>query len=253
MDYIIVCVSYRRPKLFGEKTYKLLKNTGVTNFVLWVNDAKDYNDYSILYPELEIHIGGETIKDKRNLIQHFYPLDQKIVFIDDDIKNIVVYDEEEAKGKRNLKDFNALVEFAFSLCEKQNTSFWSVYPVDNALFMKPVVRTNLCYCVGALYGLINKRVSVEINYAEDFERSILYWLLEKKVLRLEFVGLSTLYYKQKGGLQETRTEEKNYSDKKKLVDLYPNIIKVIEKRGRAEIGFIKSRCNTYPCDIPINL
>jgi len=250
MDYIIVCVSHRRPKLFGSKTYDLLKRTNAPKPILWLNDSRDYKEYSQLYPELEIHVGGETLKDKRSIIQYYYPEGQKIVFIDDDIKNIVVYDESELRGKRNLSDFNALVELAFSLCEKKDNSFWGVYPVDNSLFMKPVIRTNLCYCVGALYGVINKRINTETNYAEDFERSILYWLMENKVLRLDFIGLSTQYYKQEGGLQETRTEDKNYHDKKLLVDTYPTIVKIIEKRGRAEIGFIRSKSITTKFAIP---
>ena len=89
--------------------------------------------------------------------------------------------------------------------------------------------------------MINKRIPTETNYAEDFERSILHYNLCKKVVRLEFVGLTTKYYTEPGGLQETRTEQKNYNDKKFITDKYPEYCSLIEKRSRAEIRFKRTK------------
>lgn len=254
MDYILVVPTHRRVRTFLTKTYPFLLRTNAIKPIVWVNDLKDYSDYHAAFLEanieLEICIGGDTLKEKRNLIQDRYPYDTKIVMIDDDIKNIVVYDKDEAKGKRNLQDFNALVELSFSICTKYGTSFWGTYPIDNALFMKSVIRTNPSYIVGAFFGIINKKIFVETNYAEDYERTILHHLKEGKTIRLDFIGLTTRYYKTKGGLQETRTEEKNYNDKKFLADKYPLIVKMITKKNRAELSFIKSRGNTIPYEVP---
>ena len=244
MDYILVVPSHRRPATFYKKTYNFLQKSGAIKPVIWVNDEKDLKDYSELNLELEIIIGGSSISEKRNMIQAHYAEGTKIVMIDDDIKNVVVYDDEEPKGKRNVTNFNELVKCGFDNCEKFSTTMWGVYPVDNPLFLKPSIRTNLCYIVGALFGIINRKHDkwlVKYNYAEDFERSMRYYYEENRLLRLEFIGLSTNYYKEKGGLQTTRTEEKNFESKYKLVQEFPVYLKMIEKRGRAEIGFIKSK------------
>jgi hypothetical protein len=94
-----------------------------------------------------------------------------------------------------------------------------------------------------------KQWSVKYNYAEDFERSMRYYYNENRLVRLEFIGLSTNYYKEKGGLQTTRTEQKNFESKKELVDEFPIYLKMVEKRGRAEIGFIKSKGITLKIEI----
>lgn len=253
MQYVIVVPTHRRLETFRGKTYAFLKRTNAKLPVLWVNDFKDYQEYSEAFPELEIKVGGDNIGDKRNQIQYYYPEDTKIIMIDDDIKNVVVYDIEEIKKKRNLENFDAFVQCGFNYCIKYNVSMFGVYPIDNALFMKDTIRTTPCYIIAALFGIINKRVSVQTNYAEDFERSILHYIKERKLLRLEFIGLTTKYYKEKGGLQTTRTEEKNYNDKKFLADTYPHIVKIVTKRDRAELAFLNSRGGTIKVEVPIEL
>ena len=241
MSYTLVIPSYRRSKILLNKTWSLLQRTGFTmsDAIIWVNDEEDYKEYSKLFPPEQIRVGGSSLTEKRNLIVNSFPLDSNIVQIDDDIDQIYVMKE---KGKKVvLKDFNKLVALGFSYCESENSSFWGVYPIDNPLCMNPFVRSNLCYCIGALFGIVNKRILVEYNYAEYFERTLKFWELEKKVLRLDFVGISTKYYTTSGGLQESRTEEKNYSDKKNLVDKYSSSCKLVTKRGKAEIKLLSKK------------
>jgi len=253
MDYIIVVPTHRRVATFRTKTYAFLQRTNAKPPVLWVNDFKDYTEYSEAFPELEIKVGGENIGEKRNHIQYYYPENTKIVMIDDDIKNVVVYDPDEIKKKRDLENFDALIQLGFNYCTKYNVSMFGVYPVDNALFMKDNIRTTPCYIIAALFGIINKRISVKTNYAEDFERSILHYINEKRLLRLDFIGLTTKYYKEKGGLQTSRTEEKNYNDKKYLADTYPHIVKMITKRNSAELSFLNARGGTIKVEVPLDL
>jgi len=238
MNYTLIIPSHRRSFLLFNKTWSLLQRTGVIlkDVIIWVNDDQDFEIYSTLFPPEQIRKGGSSISEKRNLIQEAFPLDSNIVMIDDDIDEIYVLKENSKKVV--LKDFNKLVEMGFSYCEKENCSLWGVYPIDSPLCMKPFVRKNLSYIVAALFGMVNKRIPVEFNYAEDFERSIKFYLLEGKVIRLEFVGLLTKYYTTPGGIQTTRTETSNYNSKKSLVDKYPDHAKLVYKRDRAEIKLI---------------
>ena len=249
MDYILVIPSHRRAKTLFYKTYSLLKRTNAPEPIIWLNDNDDIEDYKKYIPDGIYKVGGSTIKEKRILIQEEYPLDTKIVMIDDDIKNIVIYDEDEPKKKRDLKDFNALVTLAFNQLEKQNSSIWGVYPLDNSFFMKPAYRTNLCYIIAALFGMINKKIPTETNFAEDFERSILFYNLEHKLLRLEFAGLTTRYYKEPGGLQESRTELNNCNDKTYIAQKYPELVKLTNKKNVANLVFTRTRANLIPVSL----
>lgn len=237
MDYVLIIVSHRRAKLCFDKTWSLLKRTNSIKPIIWLNDEQDLKDYKEIFPpDTEFRVGGSSLTEKRNLIVESFPIDTKIVCVDDDVKEIYVMKE---KGKKvALKDFNKLVALGFSYCESENSSFWGVYPIDNPLCMNSFVRSNLCYCIGALFGIINKRIHVSLDCAEDFERTLKFWELEKKVIRLDFVGISTKYYTTSGGLQTIRTEEKNYSDKKTLVDRYSGLAKLITKRNKAEIKLL---------------
>jgi hypothetical protein len=237
MDYVLIIVSHRRARICFDKTYSLLQRTGAIKPIIWLNDEQDLKDYKEIFPpDTEFRVGGSSLTEKRNLIVNSFPLDTNIVSADDDISEIYVLKE---KGKKVvLKDFNKLVALGFSYCKSEQSSFWGLYPLDNPLCMNPFVRRNLSYCIGALFGMVNKKITVELDCAEDFERTLKFWELEKKVLRLDFVGISTKYYTTSGGLQTIRTEEKNYSDKKTLVDRYSGVSKMTTKRNRAEIKLL---------------
>jgi len=241
MNYTLIIPSHRRSFLLFNKTWSLLQRTGVIlkDVIIWVNDDEDVEIYSKLFPLEQIRKGGSSISEKRNLIQEAFPHDSNIVMIDDDIQEIYVLKENNKKVV--LKNFNKLVEMGFSYCKQEECSLWGVYPIDSPLCMKPFVRKNLSYIVAALFGMVNKRIPVEFNYAEDFERSIKFFLMEGKVIRLEFVGLLTKYYTTPGGLQVTRTELRNYNSKKALVDSYPGLCKLIYKGDRAEIKLISRK------------
>lgn len=250
-DYILVVPSHKRVNVFRDKTYALLKRTNAIKPILWVKDEDDMKEYSLAFPELEIKTGGFDIASTRNAIQDYFPLNSKIVMIDDDIKNVFIYQKDKKVHK--LRDFNTLVFECFRLAKDNDVTFWGTYPIGNPLCMKSSLRLNPCYINGSLFGVVNSRVSVFQNFAEDYERTIKYFLKEQKVLRMEWIGLETRYYKEKGGLQETRTEEKNRESKEKLVLEFPEHLKLVMKRGRAEISFKNSKKYLVDYDIPDDL
>ena len=240
-DYILVIPSYKRASTLHRLTMSYLKTTDIFNYVrpiVWCNTPEEVEEYKALDFDCDYNTGGSSISEVRNLIQDSYPLDSKIVMIDDDINFIATINKSGKKEK--VKNLHALITYAFNQLMQQQSSFWGVYPIDNPLCMSANLRTNLCYVNGSFFGIINKRISVETNYAEDYERSIKHWIAEGKLLRLEFIGLSTKYYKEQGGLQETRTPENNTSHKQRLVDLFPQHVKLVQRRGKTELSFIGS-------------
>jgi hypothetical protein len=238
MEYKLVCPTYKRIETFKNKTYALLKKTNAPLPELWINEDEDLETYSQEFPELTIRKAGKTLVEKRNAIQDYYPIGTRIVFIDDDVKDIIIKENDK---KRSLNDFNKMVEFCFTNAELHKSKIWGVYPIANPYFMNNIFRKKLCYIVGVMYGLINTRVSVYNNFAEDVERSCMYFKDQHLLFRIDFIAVVTKYYTEKGGLQETRTEEKNYHDKSAVVNKFPEYLKLTEKRGRAEVSYIRTK------------
>lgn len=235
MEYHLAIPSHRRAEMLGKKTLKFLKESGAPKPTIYVADQEDLTTYRNLYPELEILLAPKGIAPTRNHIQNLQPLGKKIVFIDDDIEEVCHLDFTSKKPKKyKVRDFNTLIEEAFKCAEVAGTSWWGVQPTDNLLCMKPVIRRNLCYINGSLFGVINSRVSVKENHCEDFERSLRYWMKENKLCRLEFVGLVTKYLKNPGGLQETRSEEMTSESAHRVQEEFASLCKIRKKKGKWE-------------------
>lgn len=252
MDYILVIPTHRRATILLEKTWALLQRTAPNiKPIIWVNDDQDYQDYKPLFPTAEIRIGGSRLAEKRNLIQHSYPLDTKIVMIDDDIKDLVIKDGNK---KKPIKDLDALIKLGFSYCEKEGCSMWGVYPLDNPLSMTNYVRKNLCYIIACFFGMINKRIDINLDCVEDYERSIKFWLLEKKLIRMEFVGIKTKPFNPIGGLSYLRKQGRDAIDRKKLVELYPSLCKLQYKKNYDMYDIkLLSKKDVLVVDIPQNI
>ena len=245
MDYHIAIPSYRRAEMLGKKTLRFLTASGAPTPTVYVADQQDFDAYRALYPDLPIVIAEKGLVKCRNFIQNNLPLGTKIVFIDDDIEDIFQLDFASLpkQTKTKVRDFGKLIELGFACAEKAGTTFWGVYPTDMTMCLKPCVRRNLCYMVGAFYGVVNSRTNNSCEWAEDFDRTLLYWEKEGRLCRLEFIGVNTKYYTNKGGLQETRNEVLKAEDCYKLAERCPTLCKAIKKRGHTELSFRRFPAN----------
>lgn len=248
MEFHLAVPSYRRAEAFGKKTYAFLKRSGSLKPTVYVADNQDYEAYKVLYPELDIRIAVKGLTAARKFIMDNQPLGQHIVMMDDDIEEVVALDlTMEKPKKKKVRNFQTLIENAFACMVAAGTTLWGVHPTDNGLTMKPIIRRNLCYLVGAFYGFVNDRTDVCLEYCEDFERSIKYWKKEGRLCRLEFVGIQTKYYQNEGGLQETRNELLNTEYKHRLAEEYPTLCKTIKRKSRTEIRLRRYPCNAISC------
>jgi hypothetical protein len=236
MNYIIVIPTYNRINTLKSKTIAFLNRTKAQKPEIWINENESIELYSSEFSGYKIHKGGSNIGEKRNKIQEHYPLNTKLIFIDDDVKDIVV--KTSTKSKKPLKDFNTLVEYGFTQAEQNNSTIWGVYPIDNPLCMKYEIKTQLCMIIGTFFGIINQRVFVESKYAVDLDLSLKYYVAQKKLLRLEFIGLNTKCYTEPGGLQtDGKREEGSRLSKINLQQEYPELVKLYTKNNRTEIRF----------------
>lgn len=251
MDYHLAIPTHRRAVMLGQKTLKFLALSGAPKPTLYVGDEQDRQEYSVLYPDLEIHIAPKGIAATRNFVQDTQPLGSKIVFIDDDIEEVVHLDLSYPlplkQRKVKVRNFDSLIQEGFECARRAGASWWGVQPTDNLLNLKPVIRRNLSYINGSLFGVINTRVSVIENHLEDFERCLCYWVKEGVLCRLEFVGLVTKYLKNPGGLQETRDEVMTSQSALNLVERYPTLCKLRKKKGKwSDLSYKRFPANFLP-------
>ena len=239
--------------MLGKKTLRFLRESGAPKPTIYVADEEDLTAYRNLYPDLSILLAPKGIAQTRNFVQDSQPIGTKIVFIDDDIEEVIyLLTTPEKNKKHKVRDFNALIKEGFECAERAGATFWGVLPTDNLLCMKPLIRRNLCYINGSLFGVINSRVSVKENHGEDFERCLRYWVKENVLCRLEFVGLVTKYLKNPGGLQETRDEVMTSESIHRIQEEFSTLCKTRKKKGkwldlsfkRFPPNFLATSCST---------
>ena len=243
MNFVIAIPSYNRPNIIQINTLKLLKENNIPNHLIHIfiveEDLDAYNTIPTdLYGTLVIGVKG--IIPQRNFISNYFTEGQFIVSLDDDIKNITFVPSEQIP----LIDF---FNKAFDTCVKENAHIWGLYPIANLFYLNKNLEysTHLTFICGALYGYVNRpnnkllECSVTSKYLgnkDDVERSILYWLNDKKMVRFNRIGILTKFY-NKGGLGILQDRLPDII--KETIDLnnaYPTLTKIkIRKNGIYEI------------------
>jgi hypothetical protein len=149
--------SYKRAEMLGQKTLRFLAEQNIPKELIdiFVADKQEKEEYERvldrnLYDKIVVGIRG--IARQRSYIQNYYPLNQKVFSIDDDIRGIATLKEDF-----NLSEF---IDKMFLLCERERVNMWGVYPASSLLYMKDEIRKGVFYIVGCFYGFINKLTMV---------------------------------------------------------------------------------------------
>ena len=249
MDYVIAIPSYKRSDVLKKKTLAMLKRYKIPSnkIHIFVANKTEHDNYKkALDPKTynKLIVGKQGIKNIRNFMSQYFNEGQHVVYLDDDIGKIW---ECRNSGDPNNKLENKLIEIksldkfikkAFKLSEKTGFRNWSVYPRDNAFFMKPTehknhVTTDLRFLMGGFHGVINyKKAEVRtIGDKEDYERTIKYYLNDGGVIRFNNISCYTRVYKAQGGLQETKRVLESNKSSKALIKKYPSLVSVNNARN----------------------
>jgi hypothetical protein len=225
------------------KTLAMLKHNEIdpSKIFVFVADDVEYENYSRSTPR---HLYGKMIVGivglvaQREFITDYFDEDVRIFTCDDDLESIDLSMTEHA----NLDTF---VRYAFSECDKQGVHIFGIYPCYNPYFRqkRKAMTTTLTYLCGYCYGYINKKdapvkltVTRENGEKEDFEKTVLYYMMDGKTLRFNRVAAKTKYYNTVGGLG-THASRIERADKAVdlLVEKYIGYgVKKIRKNGMAE-------------------
>ena len=257
-NYVIAIPSYKRHTTLDKKTMSVLKDYKINpnKIYIFVANQEEKNNYENQLNSKsynKIVVGKPGIQHIRNFMPKYFPENQYIVYMDDDISkinicknNIKPYDKKNNKLEK-LKNLDKFIKDAFKYSEKKKMYNWGVYPIDNPYFMKATsnnksnyVSEDLKFLIGYLTGVKNNRKAEirTIGDKEDYERTIKYYLKDNGVLRFNNICCNTKCYKEPGGIQAMRKKEDSRRNAMKLMKDYPDFVKLNNSR---KSGFVEIR------------
>ena len=253
----IAIPSYSRAETLRKKTIQMLMSYDVepgevTVFVI-ESQVEEYSRALKDTPYTQVvSVGPEPgLAIARNFIRRYYDEGLDLLCIDDDVVR-VSYVEDKSSSRssssqsssnqsslRDVDDFRSLIRDGFIACRSNKARLWGIYPAQNPFFMtRSKISTGLKYIVGSFWGVINTRsIEVTTDDKEDVERTLRHYVEFGKVVRLEYVTVKTLYYKEPGGMQVNRTKESNLKGAMKLAAEFPDLcrVKIRHSTGLAEL------------------
>ena len=243
-SWIIAIPSYKRAETLRDKTLTLLKEQKVPRdkihvFVANRDEAASYK--ATLDPTTygHMHIAEPGMAAVRNYITRFFPVGKLIFNMDDDIRGFIEYSEGGKRNERPLRDLSAAITAGFAEAKRTGYRLFGFYPVANGYFMKPGATHDLRYIIGAVWGIVNpgKILTVTIDDKEDYLRSVIMYLLDGGVIRFNNIAPQSAYYKEPGGMQETRTMNRIETSARAMVTAFPDLVKInlTKKSGMPEV------------------
>lgn len=245
-NIVFVVPSYRRAEAFASKTLQTLKRNRVDPRTIYcfLSDPSEKDKYisqckitdSEYIPNFIDSV--PTLAGNRNFIVSHFQEGQKIVWCDDDL--VAINFRKDEKTLVETSDFLKHIDDAFSACKEKSSWIWGIYAASNPFFMKDTIGEGLYYIIGSCYGTINRHSDVAmvgLEDKEDFERTLKYYDNDGIVLRLNYLTVESAYYKEPGGMQETRTTERIDESAKYLAAKYPNYCTYYVRKttGHAEL------------------
>lgn len=238
-DYTIAIPSYQRPEAIQKKTLATLARAGINIGAVdvWVANSTEADAYQGAGVEANTLVGAPGIKNARNAMVNHYVAGQRIVYLDDDIEEIIVRVSEKIAHPITSFDEEVL-QPAWEACERSGAKLWGVYPVPNPFFMKEEMTFDLRFCCGALHGTINDRavMGVELEEKEDFERTIKSFISTGAVVRLNHISYKQKPYKNAGGCQDPERANRSARAAAELARRFPGYVSPAQaKNGHAQV------------------
>ncbi len=239
---IKICIpTYSRNEI---KTVKLLSMFDSKDVYIFPNNYRENlpEEVSKLkekYPTCQV-IGLNTfgIPSARNAILDFFPENDEILMLDDDISEILRLKTDPAKLKNTLAELSTLEikDFfteAFDTLKKNNAHLWGVYPIDNPFYMKNKLN-NKGFIIGTMFGVIKTelRFDEKLKLKEDYDFTLQHILRDKKVCRFDGYTIKAEHYNNDGGCVSQRKENTNLEKEccNYILAKHPRFIKRNSKR-----------------------
>lgn len=241
MSYVIAIPSYRRSTTICVKTLAMLKRYGIDMRLVHVFVVpEEYAEYrEKIESEVTVIAGVLGLVKQRKFITDYFPVDSYIVFLDDDIEDLLYLG--------SWVDLHDTFKRGFLLCEQYFSRLWGIYPAANKFFMSWNHSHNLKYIIGSCYGLINRDVLPEapMDDKEDVWRTCSYYEADGVVVRMNDISVKSKYYVEPGGMVDSRTEESNMKGAKMVLERFPGYgtLWIRPRTGLAEVRLRAAKNN----------
>jgi hypothetical protein len=244
-SWIIAIPSYKRAETLRDKTLATLQQYHIPKeriHVFVANQAEAETYRAILDPATygNIQIAEPGMAAVRNYITRFFPVGQRIFNMDDDIRGFIEHSQTAKRNERPLRDLAGAITHGFEEAQRTGYRLFGFYPVANGYFMRPgPPTTDLRYIIGSVWGIINPGpvLTVTIDDKEDYLRSVIMYMLDGGVLRFNGISMVSAYYKEPGGMQETRTMNRIRNSATAMVSAFPDLVtlNLTKKSGMPEV------------------
>lgn len=220
--YYIAIPSHKRADILKQRTLAFLEKHHIPKSSIFIfvemSELEEYINKIVGY---NIVCGEKGIAGQRMAISKYFEENDKIVSMDDDLKEIY-------KNKYPIENFNELILETFDILNESDLTLAGVYPTNNYFFFKDQYTTDLRFCIGQLKIFINKRhiEEREYNLLEDYENTVKHYNYSGGVLRLNNIGLKANYNSLKGGLKEYRNDERKQTEINNFTNQYPNYCRI---------------------------
>jgi len=237
------CCSSGRPEMLKRKTLATLERGRFQGSLYVVVPSEEVVTYQQALRDAPVHcIVLHCVKGLVRQRQFFR--DQmlpgtEIVFVDDDIEAIKI---KTPTGLQHCRNIMGVANYMFELMASREGCFLAgVYPMANRDWMKPTVTEANAYIVGALYFCINdeKLKEPEHDELEDYYRCLSEQAAGRPVLRVNWIGIQTQYWKNAGGMQQDRTTEHRNAMVERLACEFHTLVKRrVRKNGTADLKYL---------------
>ena len=202
--------SYNRSSVLRNKTLPFLAKhrvppEDITIFVASEDERRLYEECLLPGSYGSIVVGTLGIVHQRNYITAYYPKDAWVLCMDDDVEDVLTLENGRLEP---VRDFKVVVDLGFQTCVDTGRHLWGLYPVANAFFMRPTTTTDMRFCIGNCYGMINQRIYLRAELKEDYELTMSYSKLDGGVVRLNWLTAKTRMGAS-GGVGKTRAQRVN--------------------------------------------
>lgn len=219
----IAIPSKARPDII---TLDLLKSNEIYIFV----EPQDLNDYKKYKGRVKkivnIEKNDQGIVYVRNFILDYFKQGDEVMMLDDDIQGFYRMAGKEVV-KIGIEDTMKLFEQSFKICQNGGSKLWGLYPIANAFYMSCKNPINVKgFIIATACGIVvsDLRFEEEAGLKEDYDFTMQHIKKFGKVLRWNCYAVKAKHYKNKGGLTEIRTKEKEKKVCDYLKKKYPGAI-----------------------------
>ncbi|AGS81007.1 hypothetical protein [Caulobacter phage Cr30] len=215
-DYVIAVRSYQRAMQFRDKTYTMLSKQHIDLseklyiFVANEEEKKEYRESLGDNPYKEIVVGVKGGKEIVHFISDFFPINQKIFFLDDDLEEFFEFNPTPSKTNFIAKSTNleAYIQDGFKTLDELglNTAFsFSYYKNDFYLQGKPWKEFRPYNLPGGSWGARNDPDFVKIYTAhlDDIVRTCRYIDKAGGIVIYHWGGFKTSTGMNPGGMQSS--------------------------------------------------